>query len=252
MTTREEARKETKRNESTKRPLIDHQDPQRIKCFNERIAGENLKQGGLRMGPVKTPTPSRSLPRREQWKVRESRRILAKPWLTVRQDTVELPNGNVIPEYFVFEYPDWVNVIPVTEDGRIVLVRQYRHGIGRVCWEIPAGVVEKTDPTPLAGAQRELLEETGFSGGVWEELMQASGNPAAFNNITYCYVARGVRATDVPHLDAGEDLSWSLHTPDEVRALLERGAFVQSLMAAPLWKFFSRISLSNERKGECE
>lgn len=252
MTTREEARKETKMNESTKRPLIDHQDPQRIKWFNERIAGESLKQGGLRMGPVKTPTPSRSLPRREQWKVRESRRILAKPWLTVRQDAVELPNGNVIPEYFVFEYPDWVNVIPVTEDGRIVLVRQYRHGIGRVCWEIPAGVVEKTDPTPLAGAQRELLEETGFSGGVWEELMQTSGNPAAFNNITYCYVARGVRATDVPHLDAGEDLSWSLHTPDEVRALLERGAFVQSLMAAPLWKFFSRISLSNERKGECE
>lgn len=239
-------------NESTKRTLIDHQDPQRIKWFNERIAGESLKQGGLRMGPVKTPTPSRSLPRREQWKVRESRRILAKPWLTVRQDTVELPNGNVIPEYFVFEYSDWVNVIPVTEDGRIVLVRQYRHGIGRVCWEIPAGVVEKTDPTPLAGAQRELLEETGFSGGVWEELMQTSGNPAAFNNITYCYVARGVRATDVPHLDAGEDLSWSLHTPDEVRALLERGAFVQSLMAAPLWKFISRISLSNERKGECE
>ena len=130
-----------------------------------------------------------------KWKVRASRRILAKPWLTVRQDAVELPNGTVIPEYFVFEYSDWVNIIPVTEDGRIVLVRQYRHGIGRVCWEIPAGVVEKTDPTPLAGAQRELLEETGFSGGVWEELMQASGNPAAFNNITYCYVARGVRAT---------------------------------------------------------
>ena len=107
-------------NESTKRTLIDHQDPQRIKWFNERIAGESLKQGGLRMNPVKTPTPSRSLPRREQWKVWASRHILSKPWLTVRQDTVELPNGHVIPEYFVFEYPDWVNVIPVTEDGRIL------------------------------------------------------------------------------------------------------------------------------------
>ncbi len=173
-----------------------------------------------------------------KWKVRASRRILAKPWLTVRQDAVELPNGTVIPEYFVFEYSDWVNIIPVTEDGRIVLVRQYRHGIGRVCWEIPAGVIEKTDASPLAGAQRELLEETGFSGGVWEELMQVSANPAAFTNMTHCFVARGVRATDVPHLDVGEDLSWSLHTPDEVRTLLERGAFVQSLMAAPLWKFF--------------
>ena len=187
-----------------------------------------------------------------KWKVRASKRILAKPWLTVRQDAVELPNGHVIPEYFVFEYPDWVNVIPVTEDGCIVLVRQYRHGIGRVCWEIPAGVVEKTDASPLAGAQRELLEETGFSSGVWEELMQISGNPAAYNNITHCYIVRGIRATDIPHLDGGEDLAWSLHTPDEVYALLEHGAFVQSLMAAPLLKFFSQCSLGKKREGECE
>lgn len=173
------------------------------------------------------------------WKVLERTYPIRRPWLTVRQDRVELPNGSIIPEYFVFEYPDWVNVIALTERGEMVLVRQYRHGIGRVCTEIPAGVLEKSDASPLAGAQRELLEETGFSGGDWTELMQISGNPSAYNNITHCFLARGVRQIAAPHLDAGEDLTCFTLPLAEVRALLERGEFVQSLMAAPLWRFFA-------------
>ena len=112
------------------------------------------------------------------WKVLDSKYVLQKPWMTVRQDKVKLPTGAVIPEYYVFEYPAWVNVIAITAEGQFVLVRQYRHGIGRETWEIPAGVVETTDKTPLAGAQRELLEETGFGGGEWRELMRVSGNAA--------------------------------------------------------------------------
>jgi len=173
------------------------------------------------------------------WKVLSSKHILSKPWMTVRADEVQLPNGHVIPEYYVFEYPDWVNVIAITEDNKFVLVRQYRHGIGRVLYEIPAGVVEKSDASPLAGAQRELLEETGFGGGEWAELMQVSGNAAAYNNLTHCFLARGVKRIAQPHLDAGEDLTFELVDEATVRALLIRGEFVQSLMAAPLWKYFA-------------
>lgn len=173
------------------------------------------------------------------WKVKSSKHILSRPWMTVRADEVELPNGHVIPEYYVFEYPDWVNVIAITDDDRMVLVRQYRHGIGRVCYEIPAGVIEPTDASPLAGAQRELLEETGFGGGVWTELMQASGNAAAYNNITHCYLAHGVRKMADQRLDAGEDLSYELLDQKTVRQMLDNGEFVQSLMAAPLWKYFA-------------
>ena len=173
------------------------------------------------------------------WKVLGSKYILQKPWMTVRQDRVELPTGTVIPEYYVFEYPAWVNVIAITAEGQFVLVRQYRHGIGRVTWEIPAGVVEPTDKTPLAGARRELLEETGFGGGEWCELMRVSGNAAAYNNITYCYLAKGVRQISRQSLDAGEDLDWSLHDENDVKRMLQEGEFVQSLMAAPLWKYFA-------------
>jgi len=176
------------------------------------------------------------------WKVKSSKYILKKPWMTVRADEVALPNGHIIPEYYVFEYPTWVNVIAIAEDGRFVLNRQYRHGIGRVCYEITAGVVEPTDASPLAGAKRELEEESGYGGGEWTELMQISGNPAACNNITHCYLARDVKPVSKPHLDAGEDLVCTLVEREKVRELLERGEFVQSLMAAPLWKFFASES----------
>ena len=173
------------------------------------------------------------------WKVLSSKHILSKPWMTVRQDEVQLPNGHVIPEYFVFEYPEWVNAIAITNDGKFVLVKQYRHGVGRVCWEIPAGVVEKTDDDALAGAKRELLEETGYGNGEWSELMQISGNAASCNNITHCYLAKNVRKVGGQNLDDGEDLVYELKDEAEVLAMLERGEFVQSLMAAPLWKYFS-------------
>ena len=178
------------------------------------------------------------------WKVLSSKYILTKRWMTVRQDEVELPTGHVIPEYFVFEYPEWVNVIAITDEGKFLLVKQYRHGVGRVCWEIPAGVVEKTDGSALAGAKRELLEETGYGNGDWSELMQISGNAASWNNITHCFLAKGVRKIGGQNLDDGEDLVCELKDEAEVRAMLERGEFVQSLMVAPLWKYFSQKEVS--------
>ena len=160
------------------------------------------------------------------------------PWLTVRHDRLELPNGNILPDYYVLEYPDWVNVIPITEDGRFVMVTQYRHGTGRVLTELPAGVLEKKDATPLDGAKRELLEETGYGGGEWTELSQISGNAGSTNNLTHCFLARGVKPVGSQHFDPGEDIQCGLYTEDEVKGMLMRDEMVQSLIAAPLWKYF--------------
>ena len=78
------------------------------------------------------------------WKLLAREYIFRKPpWLTIRHDQLELPNGNILPEYYVLEYPDWVNVIPITEDGRFVMVTQYRHGVERILTELPAGVLEE-------------------------------------------------------------------------------------------------------------
>ena len=90
-----------------------------------------------------------------------SRYLAEKPWFTVREERVQLPNGNEIPNYYVFEYPDWVNVIAVTRDGKFVFERQYRHAVGLVSYELCAGVCEPDDASPLESTRRELhLEPT--------------------------------------------------------------------------------------------
>ena len=88
-----------------------------------------------------------------------------------KRKAVELPGGARIPSYYVLEYPDWVNVIARTDDGRFLLIDQYRHGLGRTSYEIVAGVRDPQDATPLDAARRELYEETGYGGGEWKEYM---------------------------------------------------------------------------------
>ena len=83
-------------------------------------------------------------PKNRKWKVLTSEYLARKPWFTVRHESLELPDGRRIPDYYVFEYPDWINVTAVTRDGRFVLIDQYRHGLGETSYEIPAG--GKGDP----------------------------------------------------------------------------------------------------------
>ena len=125
-------------------------------------------------------------------KVLTSRYISQRPWLTARCESLELPDGRIVPEYYVLEYPEWVNTIAVTKDGQYVFVRQYRHGLGITEYELCAGVCEENDVSPLVSAQRELSEETGFGSGQWREIMVISANPSTQNNLTHCFLATGV------------------------------------------------------------
>ena len=173
-----------------------------------------------------------------KWKVLKSEYLFKRPWLTVRRDCVELPDGRQNPEFYVLEYPDWVNVIAITEDGQFVMERQYRHGLGKTCFEIPAGVMEK-DETPLEAAKRELMEETGYGEGELTNIMNVSGNSSTTNNISHCFVAKGVKKISGQHLDSTEDLEIVLLSREQVKDLMVNDQIRQSLMAAPLWRFFA-------------
>jgi 8-oxo-dGTP pyrophosphatase MutT (NUDIX family) len=127
-----------------------------------------------------------------------------------------------------------VNVVAVDRDGRLVLVQQYRHGLGAAHYELPAGVVDPADADPLAAAQRELREETGYGGGAWSPLLVSSANPGTHNNLTHSFLAVGVAPVANVAPEATENLRVTLVTLAEARALVAGGGMVQSLHLAPL------------------
>ena len=180
-----------------------------------------------------------------KWKILESEYLVRRPWLTARRDKVQLPDGRINPEYYVLEYPDWVNVIAITKDGEFVMERQYRHAHGSTCYELPCGVIEEGE-TPLEAVKRELLEETGYAGGEWSKIMTISANPSCTTNMIHCFLATGVEKVSGQHLDATEDLTVHLLCRDEVRRLLLDNQMIQSLIIAPLMRYFYDCDLSVE------
>jgi 8-oxo-dGTP pyrophosphatase MutT (NUDIX family) len=174
------------------------------------------------------------------WKVLSREYLARKPWYTVRVDRVELPTGKVIAEYWVNEYRPWVNVVALTDHDEVVLIRQYRHGIEKVYWEIPAGTTDPEDTSLEEAARRELLEETGYVGGRWSPLMTLSANPALQNNLTHTFLAEGVKWQGAVNPDESEDLRVHLVPLGEIEALIDRGGFVQALHTAPLMRLLLR------------
>jgi 8-oxo-dGDP phosphatase len=161
------------------------------------------------------------------------------PWLVLRQQRFRLPNGSEIADYWISEYPPWINVVAVTPDDQVIMLRQYRPGIKDVHYEIPAGIAEPGEDIEAA-ARRELAEETGYGGGRWSVLTQLSANPALQDNITTTYLAEGVVQVGRAQPEATEDLRMHLLPLAEVTALIDSGEMIQALHVAPLLRYLLR------------
>ena len=137
------------------------------------------------------------------WRVLDSQYLLKKRWLNVRQDRVETGRGVVIDEFYVLESPSWACVCCVSNERELVLIRQYRHGVGRVTLELPAGVIEN-DETPELGARRELREETGYVAERWLQLPTLTPEPSRHTHRAHCFVALDARPAHSQTLDEAE------------------------------------------------
>lgn len=164
-----------------------------------------------------------------KWKILSSEYLFKDLWFTVRKDTCETPMGKIIDPYYVYEFPTWVAAVPVTEDGRIVMVRQYRHALGEVCIEIPGGCVDDTDNNPQEAIARELLEETGYSFSSFEYLGKISANPSSNNNLLHMFLARGGKKVADQKLDANEEIEVVYLTIDELKQLLKENKIIQAM-----------------------
>lgn len=178
-----------------------------------------------------------SMEKDSKYRVLESEYLIRRPWLTARKDVLQLPDGRINPEFYVLEYPNWVNVIAINREGQYVMVRQYRHGLGVTSTELCAGVIEEGEE-PEAAARRELAEETGYTGGTWELQCVISGNPSTTNNLTYCFLARDVELTEEQHLDPTELVEVKTLSRSELLDMMMADEMKQSLMLAPLWRYF--------------
>jgi 8-oxo-dGTP pyrophosphatase MutT (NUDIX family) len=185
------------------------------------------------------------------WQVEQSEYIHTLPWFTVRKDAIRMENGGAIPNYFVFEYPDWVNVVAVTTDDQLVLIRQYRHAIAGVHYELCAGVIDPNED-PLVAAQRELLEETGFGGGHWELLMTLSANPGTHTNLTYAYLATGVELKQAQHLESTEEITVHIVSHERALDIVNTGEMMQSLHLAPLLKYYLNRNVKKTQRVESD
>jgi 8-oxo-dGTP pyrophosphatase MutT (NUDIX family) len=134
--------------------------------------------------------------------------------------------------FYIVDAPDWINVIALTPDNEIVLVRQYRHGIHEITWEIPGGAVDLGDSDPLLAAKRELEEETGFTSDDWVKLGKVSANPAIFTNYCHFYIARNCTFTSRQNLDDFEEIVVKTETISEFLQQVREGKIHHSLVIA--------------------
>jgi len=178
-----------------------------------------------------------------KWEKLSSRYLVKEKWATLRVDTCKLQNGTIKDDYYVLEYPNWVNAIALTADHKMILVRQYRHAADIVSLEIPGGVMDG-DESPEYAIRRELLEETGYSFDSAELIATLYPNPATANNVTYTYLLKGGVKTHEQHLDEHEILNVEEYTIAEVKQLLADNKIDQALHCAAL--FYGLMKLEAE------
>ena len=174
---------------------------------------------------------TRARPRHRPWKVLSSREVYASPpWIRVDAQRVRLPDGRIVDPFHRVHLLDYALVVASTPDGRIAMLRQYRHGTGRVGLHVPGGFLNAGE-SPLQAAKRELMEETGCVATGWRSLGRHVCNANLGCGRAHLFAARGARSVAAP--DPGDleeqELVWL--TRAEAAAALARGA-VDSLASA--------------------
>jgi 8-oxo-dGTP pyrophosphatase MutT (NUDIX family) len=171
------------------------------------------------------------------WRLISSQRSESFKIFNLRTDRACSPRTNEAYDFYILESADWVNVIPLTPRNEVVLIRQYRHGLGEATLEIPGGIVEETD-SPEHAASRELIEETGYKESEMHLLGSVHPNPAFLTNRCYTFVAKGVSLVKEQEQDEKEDIEVVVRPLEQIPALIREREITHALVLAAFYRFY--------------
>ena len=152
----------------------------------------------------------------------------------IRADHKESPRNQHQQDFLILECPQWVNVIAVTPDEKLVMVEQFRHGTETVELEIPGGMIDGQDPNPVFAGERELREETGFVGEYSRLLGRIAPNPAIMGNTCYTVLVENCLERHELQLDHGEDIVVRLIPLRDIPSLVSAGKIQHALVIVAL------------------
>lgn len=173
--------------------------------------------------------------RKFEWKILSSEQLLKDKWVDVKSETCEKPDGSVITPFYKYGFPDYATALAITKDGKVILERMYRHGLGITCIELPGGCIDDTDTSKTDGMARELLEETGYRFEKIEYLGNISPNPTTNTNLMHMFLATGGEFDPGHPLDTEEDVEVFLVSMDELINLVQTQQFMQSMQLSTLF-----------------
>lgn len=154
-----------------------------------------------------------------------------------RADTTRSPRTGKEHTFFVLEAPDWINVIPITPQGKVVMIHQFRHGNKEITLEIPGGMMDLEDPSPAETARRELLEETGYEVDDIIHIGSVAPNPAFLDNQLHTFLATNARWKQTPQFDGAEDIAVEEIDLAEIPHLIATGRITHALVVAAFYHY---------------
>jgi len=175
------------------------------------------------------------------WKRIRSRPAQSFRVFSIRTDTAISPRTGTEHDFYIIESRDWVNIIPLTDDHQVIMIRQYRHGSREVTLEIPGGLVDPGD-TPEKAAVRELREETGYQAEEVVKIGVSNPNPAIFNNRCYTFMARNVTKVSDPRPDQTEDIEVVLVPLSDIPGLIRKGEIDHAIVIVAFSWYFLRTN----------
>lgn len=165
-----------------------------------------------------------------------SNKVFGCSVFTVRCDNYFVSKINDSHNFFIIEPSDWANIIAITNNQEVILVKQYRYGAETFTLEIPGGMLDKGE-TPEIAARRELLEETGYEAKNLQLLGMADPNPAIQNNKCYMFLATEIELTSLPNLDTTEEIEIITVPLNKIPSMIQKGEIAHSLVITAFYYY---------------